>query len=75
MGLYLGGGGLIFEMLVGLHIWGGIFGGWGWVGAYIRREGVHINRILQYDNIQKLATGQGDDYTTGCLLNYKLLLF
>ena len=23
-----------------------------------------------YDNIQKIATGQGDDYTTGCLLNY-----
>ena len=23
-----------------------------------------------YDNIRKIATGQGDDYTTGCLLNY-----
>ena len=23
-----------------------------------------------YDNIQKIATGQRDDYTTGCLLNY-----
>ena len=23
-----------------------------------------------YDNIQKIATGQGDDYTTACLLNY-----
>ena len=23
-----------------------------------------------YDNIQKIATGQGDDYTTGCLLDY-----
>ena len=23
-----------------------------------------------YDNIQKIATVQGDDYTTGCLLNY-----
>ena len=23
-----------------------------------------------YDNIRKLATGQGDDYTTGCLLDY-----
>ena len=22
-----------------------------------------------YDNIQKIATGQGDDYTTGCLLD------
>ena len=23
-----------------------------------------------YDNIWIIATGQGDDYTTGCLLNY-----
>ena len=23
-----------------------------------------------YDNIQKIRTGQGDDYTTGCLLDY-----
>ena len=23
-----------------------------------------------YDNICKIATGQGDDYTTGCLLDY-----
>ena len=23
-----------------------------------------------YDNIRKIATGQGDDYTTGCLLDY-----
>ena len=23
-----------------------------------------------YDNIQKIATGQGDDYATGCLLDY-----
>ena len=23
-----------------------------------------------YDNIQKIATGQGDDYITGCLLDY-----
>ena len=22
------------------------------------------------DNIQKITTGQGDDYTTGCLLDY-----
>ena len=25
----------------------------------------------QYDEIRKTATGQGDDYTTGCLLNYQ----
>ena len=23
-----------------------------------------------YENIRRIATGQGDDYTTGCLLNY-----
>ena len=23
-----------------------------------------------YDNVRKIATVQGDDYTTGCLLNY-----
>ena len=26
------------------------------------------NDLRTYDNIQKIATGQGDDYTTGCLL-------
>ena len=36
--------------------------------------------IKQYDEIRKVSTGQGDDYTTGCLLdfayfekNYKLI--
>ena len=30
-----------------------------------------INSNLKtYDNIRKIATGQGDDYTTGCLLDY-----
>ena len=24
----------------------------------------------QYDEIRKISTGQGDDYTTGCLLNF-----
>ena len=28
------------------------------------------NNIRIYDNIQKIVTGQGDDYTTGCLLDY-----
>ena len=23
-----------------------------------------------YENIRKITTGQGDDYTTGCLLDY-----
>ena len=27
------------------------------------------NNLITYDNIQKIATGQGDDYTTACLLD------
>ena len=36
--------------------------------------------IKQYDEVRKISTGQGDDHTTGCLLdfayfknNYKLI--
>ena len=25
---------------------------------------------MTYENIRKIATGQGDDYTSGCLLDY-----
>ena len=28
------------------------------------------NNKITYDSIRKIATGQGDDYTTGCLLDY-----
>ena len=28
------------------------------------------NNLITYDNIRKIATGQGDDYTTGCPLDY-----
>ena len=28
------------------------------------------NDLITYDNIQKIGTGQGDDYATGCLLDY-----
>ena len=28
------------------------------------------NNKITYKNIRKIATGQGDDYTTGCLLDY-----
>ena len=28
------------------------------------------SKFKTYDNIQKIAAGQGDDYTTGCLLDY-----
>ena len=26
--------------------------------------------LRTYNSIKKIATGQGDDYTTGCLLDY-----
>ena len=30
-----------------------------------------INSMIEtYENIRKIATGQGDDYTIGCLLDY-----
>ena len=28
------------------------------------------NDLITYDNIRKIATGQKDGYTTGCLLDY-----
>ena len=28
------------------------------------------NHKVTYEKIRKIATGQGDDYTTGCLLDY-----
>ena len=28
------------------------------------------NNLVTSDNIRKITTGQGDDYTTGCLLDY-----
>ena len=28
------------------------------------------NNKVTYENIRKIETGQGDDYTTGCLLHY-----
>ena len=28
------------------------------------------NAFRAYENIRKIATGKGDDYTTGCLLDY-----
>ena len=30
---------------------------------------IKTNKVT-YENIRKIATGQGDDYTTGCLLDY-----
>ena len=31
------------------------------------------NNKATYENIRKIATGQGDDYTNGCLLDYPYL--
>ena len=31
------------------------------------------NDLKTYDNIRKIETGQGDDYTTECLLDYPYL--
>ena len=28
------------------------------------------NNLITYDSIRKMTTGQGDDYTAGCLLDY-----
>ena len=28
-------------------------------------------QIKKYDEIRKIATGKGDDYTTGCLLDFQ----
>ena len=28
------------------------------------------NKTRKYDEIRKITTGKGDDYTTGCLLDY-----
>ena len=32
-----------------------------------------IENKVTYENIRKIATGQGDDYTTGCLLDFHTL--
>ena len=31
------------------------------------------NNKVTYENIRKIATGQGDDYTTSCLLDYQYI--
>ena len=32
------------------------------------------NNKVTYENIRTIATGQGDDYTTGCLLDYSYFM-
>ena len=38
-------------------------------GEYFFDQPIKNNKVA-YENIRKIATGQGDDYTTGCLLDY-----
>ena len=38
-------------------------------GENVFDQPIKSNKVT-YDNIRKIATGQGDDYTTGCLLDY-----
>ena len=28
------------------------------------------HKLMSYDNIQRIETAQGDDYTNGCLVDY-----
>ena len=32
------------------------------------------NNKATYENIRKIATGQGEDYTAGCLLDYSYFM-
>ena len=38
-------------------------------GKNVFDQPVNTN-LKKYENIRKIATGQGDNYTTGCLLGY-----
>ena len=38
-------------------------------GKNFSDQPVKYNKVT-YENIRKIATGQGDDYTTGCMLDY-----
>ena len=38
-------------------------------GKYFYDQSIN-DSIKQYDEIRKISTGQGDDYTTGCLLDF-----
>ena len=33
------------------------------------------NNKVTYENIRKISVGQGDDYTTGCLLDYSYFAY
>ena len=38
-------------------------------GKNVFDQPVESNKVT-YENIRKIATSQGDDYTTGCLLHF-----
>ena len=38
-------------------------------GENFFHQSIKSNKIT-YENIRKIATGKGDDYTTSCLLDY-----
>ena len=38
-------------------------------GKNVPDQPIKSNKVT-YENIRKIATGEGDDYTTGCLLDY-----
>ena len=40
-----------------------------WLMEKLSDEPVKSN-VRTYDNISRIATGQGDDWTTNCLLDY-----
>ena len=42
------------------------------IGENFSDQPVKDNKVT-YENIRKIATGQGYDYTTGCLLDYPCL--
>ena len=41
-------------------------------GENLFDQQVKDNKVT-YVNIRKIATGEGDDYTTGCILDYHTL--
>ena len=40
----------------------------------VKTFSINQRKIIKYENIRKIAIGQGDDYTTGRLLDYPYFL-
>ena len=47
-----------------MNDYNGIIDGWNFFNQIVQ------NDLITFDNIQKVVIGQGDGYTTGCLLDY-----